>query len=322
MAASGQLSGFVITRKARGRGCCQGLLHGPSAPADLRLRGKWYSQGYRGDRLTSADLCLLGVVVVVGNQARVGRSVICPRPHGRQRAWTGLELHPPALLPHPHPAFLLSSTQQAPLLQPCPAVSSCPRGKSAAPETPGCGGSLRPLEVGLSSRAASVGKDTAQREREKNYRGGELQDILWCRQGANHSMGSHREQQVMMWGQSDGRGLSFPLRAGGSQRWLQSGRVVGSDACSSLCVRGGGRGHVLSRAAWVMEGRGEPGRQIGSVLYRDTLLATLPVPPSVSRAGWVLGGTHRGCPQGAPGAQAGRVQTGGCSLVRWCSPGV
>lgn len=81
------------------------------------------------------------------------------------------------------------------LLQPCPAVSSCPRGKSAAPETPGCGGSLRPLEVGLSSRAASVGKDTAQREREKNYRGGEIQDILWCRQGANHSMGSHREQQ-------------------------------------------------------------------------------------------------------------------------------
>ena len=107
MAASGQLSGFVITPKARGRGCCQGLFCRPSAPADLRLRGKWSSQGYRGDRLTSAEVCLLGVVVVVGNQARVGRSVICPRLHGRQRAWTGLELCPPApgclvpLLPTP-----------------------------------------------------------------------------------------------------------------------------------------------------------------------------------------------------------------------------
>lgn len=68
MAALGQLSGFVITLKARGRGCCQGLFRGPSAPADLRLRGKWSSQGYRGDRLTSADLCLLGVVVVVGTR--------------------------------------------------------------------------------------------------------------------------------------------------------------------------------------------------------------------------------------------------------------
>ena len=109
MAASGQLSGFVITPKARGRGCCQGLFLGPSAPADLRLRGKWSSQCYRGDRLTSADLCLLGVVVVVGNQACAGRSVICPRPLGRQPAWTGLELCPPSPgcsatpLPHPTP---------------------------------------------------------------------------------------------------------------------------------------------------------------------------------------------------------------------------
>ena len=79
---------------------------------------------------------------------------------------------------------------------------------------------------------------------------------------------------------------------------------------------------MLSRAAWVMEGRGEPGWQIGSASYRDTLLATLPVPPSLSRASQVLGRTHRGCPRGAPGAQAGRVQTGGCSLVRQCSPGV
>ena len=34
------------------------------------------------------------------------------------------------------------------------------------------------------------------------------------------------------------------------------------------------------------------------------------------------GGTHRGCPRGAPGVQAGRVHSGGCSLVGWCSPGV
>lgn len=97
-----------------------------------------------------------------------------------------------------------------------------------------------------------------------------------------------------------GGGLSFPLRAGGSQRWLQSGRVVGSDAYSSLCVRGGGRGHVLSRAAWVMEGRGERGRQIGSASYRDTLLATLPVPPSLSRASQVLGGDTQRLPSRSP----------------------
>lgn len=109
MAASGQLSGFVITPKARGRGFCQGFFRGPSAPADLMLRGKWSSQGYRGDRLTAAVLCLWwGGGVRVGNQARVGHSGICPRPHGRQPTGQGWSCVLPwaarsPLLPHPHP---------------------------------------------------------------------------------------------------------------------------------------------------------------------------------------------------------------------------
>ena len=49
-------------------------------------------------------------------------------------------------------------------------------------------------------------------------------------------------------------------------------------------------GALVSRAAWMMEGREEPGRQIRSASYRVTLLANLPISPSLSRAGRVLGG--------------------------------
>lgn len=78
---------------------------------------------------------------------------------------------------------------------------------------------------------------------------------------------------------------------------------------------------MLSRAAWVMEARGGTRAADGSALYRDTLWPPLPLPPSLSRASWVLGG-HTGAALEAPGVQAGRVQTGGYSLVRRLSPGV
>lgn len=47
----------------------------------------------------------------------------------------------------------------------------------------------------LSTRAASMGKDAAQREREKVTKEEKYKTSSGDRQGANHSMGSHREQQ-------------------------------------------------------------------------------------------------------------------------------
>lgn len=67
----------------------------------------------------------------------------------------------------------------------------------------------------LSTRAASMGKDAAQREREKVTKEEKYKTSSGDRQGANHSMGSHREQQVMTWGQSDGRGPQLPS----ASRW-------------------------------------------------------------------------------------------------------
>lgn len=87
--------------------------------------------------------------------------------------------------PPPHPAFLLSSTQQAPLPQPCPTVSSCPRGRSAAPETPGCGSSLRPLEVGLAHGLPQWGRTQPSMN---------VRKITQRRRNAGHPLVTDREQ--------------------------------------------------------------------------------------------------------------------------------
>ena len=216
MAASGQLSGFVITPKARGRGCCQGFFREPSAPADLMLREKWSSQGYRGDRLTSADLCRWGMVVGVGNQARVGRSVICPRPHGRQPTGQGWSCVLPRaarspLLPQPHPlSFSLAPSRhlclsRAPQCLPVPEAGQlCLKHQAVGVHSgPWRWTSAHVLpRWGRTQPSVNVRKVTE----EEKYR-----TSSGDRQGANHSMGSHRQKQVMTWGQSDRRGASASL---------------------------------------------------------------------------------------------------------------